>query len=730
MQVTSAAGEAPGSMAALSEGTRVADPGEGVGAGARPTRGDVAAELALAAVLAWILLLLLVRGGGAALPAALRGDPSPWLALALLLAAFRAGRNGGPRGAGPGPGLRPGRWLAGLRGPDLLLLAALAVVLHVFHHHGARVRGDGKAVFATLRSALLGGDLDLADEWAVLGVPGHVDPSILPPHEPGTALLWAPFFLAAHALARAGSAGGLGLVPDGYSAPYANAVGLAGVAFGFLAAWLAYRIASRYVARGLAAAGVCTFWFASTLLWYTALEPATPHGLAAGVVAVLVWLWLEQRRRPRAGRWIAIGATGGLLFGIQRYDVVYLLPPLISAAALLGGPATERRASRRTLAALAAAFLAAALPLVLYDRLLSASLLASDNLLDFGLRFWRTPQVGAFLFSSNHGLFAWTPAAYAAVLGLLWLGRLDRALAATLTLTLVAAVYLLSSTWDWDAGHAFGSRRLTEAFVILALGFCAALDWALRRPRLLLAAVAAPVVLWNLALAAQVRAGDVPAQGTVPFSAAAQRAVARLYALAGHPGAFPAPLLFRLRYGVAGDAFDAVYGGRRYGDVAIAIGAPGDEQILGRGWSRPERDAGGATFRWSDAAESTLLIPLHVATDYVLMLEGSPPRHPAGWEQTVGVAVNGGAVGTLALERGTHRRYLPAPARFWKPGINEVLLRYGWTVTASEAYGGGDRRPLALRLSRVELVPQYELARERRRARRGPPEGEPEDGVP
>ena len=43
------------------------------------------------------------------------------------------------------------------------------------------------------------------------------------------------------------------------------------------------------------------------------------------------------------------------------------------------------------------------------------------------------------------------------------------------------------------------------------------------------------------------------------------------------------------------------------------------------------------------------------------------------------------------------------PASFWRKGLNEIQLRYLWTVEAGSVYGGSDDRQIALRLAGLEL---------------------------
>jgi hypothetical protein len=470
---------------------------------------------------------------------------------------------------------------------------------------------------------------------------------------------------------------------------------------------ISYRVCRRYFEAHLAAFSVCILWLSSTFYWYTVMEPSMPHATAAAAVSFFLYLWLRARDSPTAPRWVAVGLAGGLILSMQRYNVFYFVAPLVTAAGLVWQNVRwpDRKSFRRWLAfavAAGVAFLLTASPMLLYNWSYSRE----GSFLRIGVstfRYWKSPRIGEFLFSSNHGLFAWTPVVLLAVLGLLVLFRKDRRLAATLLLTLAGGVYLLSSTWDWYAGYAFGSRRFTEGFLIFGLGFCGAVEMALRKPKALAVVAVSLLVGWNFLLAGQVKRGEVPMMGTFAFSDAASRAVRRAYEVVGHPSSFPASWLFGRKYGVSPEQFDPSYGHREYHNLVIEVGSPGDRYFLGYGWSGPEVMPAGESFRWSVDSESTWLVPLFEPYDYRLRLTGEAARHPEGQRLVVALVVNRNRAAAITFTEGWQTVETTIPASFWRDGLNEISLRYGWTVEAGSVYGTEDPRQVALRLGRLEL---------------------------
>ena len=645
-------------------------------------------------------------------------SPTMALLLCVLLLALRVWLNRTrprqqPRGFAR---MRPGNWAADLGVPGLIVACCFFVVFFVFHHYGGWFGSDGVMNYIYVRSLVLDGDLDLTNEFEdfvpqkyqhIAAVARSLGKPPNPLNEPGPALFWAPAFIVAHLSVHMANALGADIPVDGYSYPYINAVCVSGFLWGFVAVVISYRVACRYFEPHLAAVSVSAAWLTTTLYWYTVMEPSMPHATAAAAVSVFLYLWLAARERPTLGRWVAVALAGGMIVSMQRYNAFFFLAPLLTGAGWLW--AQVKKPNRKDFSkllvfasTLAAAIFLTASPMLLYN--LSHS--RESSMLRIGVntfRYWSNPKIAEFLFSSNHGLFSWTPVAGLAVLGLLVLLRKDRRLAAILILTLAGGIYLLSSTWDWYAGYAFGSRRMTEAFLIFALGFCGFMELVLRRPKIVIFAVSAALVTWNLLLAGQVKRGEVPMMGTFAFSDTASRAVKRLYELGGHPPSFPASWMFRWKYGTRPDQFDPIFGHREYHNLAIDVGTDDDRYFLGHGWSVAEPQPDGTAFRWSLGEESTWLVPLFGPFDYQLRLTAEPARHPEGRRQVVSVEVNGARAAAATLTEGWQTVETRVPASFWKEGLNEIRLRYGFTVEAGAVYGSSDPRHIALRLSRLEL---------------------------
>ncbi len=611
--------------------------------------------------------------------------------------------------------LVPGRWLEGMGRPGLILLGGFLVVFLLLQNYGGRLGNDGTVLFTYVRSLVIDKDLDLRNEFDAF-VPEKYQSftrtarepggNFQPPYELGPAFFWLPFYVAAHALVKIGSAFGGSIPADGYSYPYINAVCLGSLCWAFGGVVLSQRIVRRYFDSSFAAWCAVILWLASPLVWYTVFEPTMAHAVSLAGVALFLFTWLRAREKGGLAAWVAVAVSAGLMLSVQRYNVFYLTAPLLTFLGQLRKAVASRSIFSLRRAGVVAVLLILVLlvstaPLWVYNLTASGVIFRTSENPAWVLGHWKNPTISQFLYSSNHGLFSWTPAALLSVLGLVILIRSKHSIAAVFLVTLSAGVYLLSSAWD--PGHSFGSRRLTEAYPIFLLGFCSIVEFGRRSPRLLAGLLGSCLVIWNLVLVAQVRHGEIPQMGTFAFSDAVSRGLEMAYRKVGHPFAFPANWIFAHAHGVTPDRFDTVFGHRAYNNLVIDVGTPSDRYFLGRGWSIPEMTSSGETFRWSDGEHSSWLVSLFALYRYRLRLTGESVCEQSETQRVV-LEVNGARVGTLSMKAETHIAEITVPARFVKRGLNEIVFRYLDTVRADELYGGSDPRQIALRLERLELL--------------------------
>lgn len=353
-----------------------------------------------------------------------------------------------------------------------LALGALGALI------GARcLQGDALGYYAWLHSLVHDGDLDLANQYALL----HplISYQLFPVIETGrignafafgSALLWAPWYATLLYLERNGWLPNPPLCPpeaaaSGIGGAGALAVALGSGAMALAAAYLALDLARRRAPLGVASMSALVVALGTPLLYYGAVEPGMSHAPGALIVTLVFWLLLRhdptlQGERPWA--WLAAGAALGLV-GLVRWQLLLIGPPL----ALI--PLLRRRWQALGAFALGALALLWPLPLVWWRTFGKPLVLPAIHQHPFtflvGPRY--LPQTW---FAGRHGLFVWSPLVALCLAGMVLSWRRSRHLAAVALASFAFQALLNASVNDWWGGAAFGARRMVELYPLYVLG--------------------------------------------------------------------------------------------------------------------------------------------------------------------------------------------------------------------------------------------------------------------
>ena len=151
------------------------------------------------------------------------------------------------------------------RSPHLFALLALAFILLFLvglrypRADGHLISGDGIFYYATMRSALLDGDVRVVNDLALANarVPPNsafhgfrIEEAYVFPI--GPSILWSPFFLAGHGLAVLYHTVGASVEADGFSWIEESFVCVAGILYGCLGLYFTFRLVSRWVPEEIA----------------------------------------------------------------------------------------------------------------------------------------------------------------------------------------------------------------------------------------------------------------------------------------------------------------------------------------------------------------------------------------------------------------------------------------------------------------------------------------------
>jgi hypothetical protein len=411
------------------------------------------------------------------------------------------------------------------------------------------VRGDGVGYYAYARALLIEHHLDFRQDWLHANSSfrmgrvgdqdqirpleftstGHLDNHF----SIGPAILWAPFLLAAQAAVQINHLFGGRIPADGFSFPYIFAMALGSAIYGFLAILLSFAIAKKYLPERWAFLAALGIWFASSLPVYMYFNPSWSHAHSAFMVALFFWYWDRTRADRTWTQWLILGLISGLMLDVYYVCAVLLIVPL--AESLAGYWQALQAHQMQPVARLffqnvlfACTVIAAFLPTLITKKIIYGSFL------DFGYGgpHWTltSPALLKVCFSSEHGLFSWTPVILLAVVGLVLLQKQDRVLSLYVLLAFVTYLYTIGCYEDWAGISSFGNRFFVSLTPLFILGLASFFDWLAaawqtRRAVVLASSLTAALIVWNMGLVFQWGTHLIPARGPISWHDAAYNQV-------------------------------------------------------------------------------------------------------------------------------------------------------------------------------------------------------------
>ena len=411
------------------------------------------------------------------------------------------------------------------------------------------VRGDGVGYYAFARALLIQHDLDFRQDWLRANSSfrmGRVDEQnrLLPEEftynghldnhfSIGPAMLWAPFLLAAHAAVKINHLFRGHIPADGFSFPYVFAVVIATAFYGFLAILLSFQLAKKYLPARWSFLGCLGIWFASSLPVYMYFNPSWSHAQSAFATALFFWYWDRTRADRSWTQWLVLGLISGLMMDVYYICGVLLVVPLAESLAHYWQDIHSRQMSSVWRLFLQNVLFTLATFVVFLPTLVVKKIIYG-NYLEFGYGpHWdfTSPAFLKVCFSSEHGLFSWTPVALLAVIGLVLLANHDRALSAYCVLAFAFYLYAIGCYEDWAGVSSFGNRffvSVTPLFILGLAAFFNSIAEAMQEQRaeILAAAFTTALIIWNLGLVFQWGTHLIPARGPILWHEAAYNQVA------------------------------------------------------------------------------------------------------------------------------------------------------------------------------------------------------------
>ena len=272
--------------------------------------------------------------------------------------------------------------------------------------------------------------------------------------------------------------------PDGFSAPYRLAMAFGTAFWGFLGLLLALRLARQYAGDLWAFLATLAIWWASSLPVYMYFNPSWSHAHSAFAVSLFVFYWHQKRQQPTLRQWFILALITGLMLNVYYANAMLLMILVIEA--LRGYSLAFRRDSvpglslaqllARHLLFLAVTLVCLIPTFVTRQNRLRKSLLnpGYGSVQNWGLAL--PPHFLAVLFSSEHGLFSWTPLLLLAIVGLVLFNWREPRVGTPLLGAALAFYVFIACYPDWAGISSFGNRFFVSLTPLFVLGLSVLLE--------------------------------------------------------------------------------------------------------------------------------------------------------------------------------------------------------------------------------------------------------------
>jgi len=425
---------------------------------------------------------------------------------------------------------------------DQILLAIFLLTLPLANPW---VHGDGVGYYAYARAPLIEHSLDFTHDYQFANKSfreSRCDENLQPKAEfrtrtghldnhfsVGPAMLWSPFLVLVHGGVLVARAFGSGVAADGFSAPYRYAMALGTCIYGFLALLLSFRLARRYVEPKWAFMATLCVWWASSLPVYMYFNPSWSHAHSAFIVAVFLLYWDSTRRGRTVKQWLILGGIVGIMLDVYYANLMILSLLVVEGVRQYRDSIASPESSFSSLRGLFMkhAMFGVGVVLVMVPTFASRWIVYGGPLesgyLPIRDYLWSSPVFWSVLFSSNHGLMAWTPIVIFAVIGLVLFAFRFPEIGTPFLASLVTFYVFISFYPDWAGIASFGNRFFISLTPLWIIGLAFLVSRMsrkfdrMRRAVTVFSLALSCFVLWNLGLIYQWGTHLVPVRGPISF---------------------------------------------------------------------------------------------------------------------------------------------------------------------------------------------------------------------
>jgi hypothetical protein len=298
-------------------------------------------------------------------------------------------------------------------------------------------------------------------------------------HPAGISVALSPFFLAGHLVAKV-----TGGRQDGYSLCYQNALSIGVLIYLLIGLFYLRKLLLNYFTDPVVALTILVLVIGTNLLWYSSFEGLMPHAISFSILCICLFHFYEWLKEGSHKHLLMFAALFGLSILIRPLALSILLYFLAVAIVAKGGfrnfyDFISPQVKNIIIAVLITGSIASVQ--MMYWKYATGHWLY-DVYIDEHFVF-SSPQMFLFLFSFRKGVFVYTPVLIFAIIGLIMLYRMQRAIFYGTLLTMIITVFLLSSWWAWSYGICWGMRPMIDYYSLLSIPLAAGFSFVFSKSR-------------------------------------------------------------------------------------------------------------------------------------------------------------------------------------------------------------------------------------------------------
>jgi hypothetical protein len=285
----------------------------------------------------------------------------------------------------------------------------------------------------------------------------------------GMAVMYAPFFFLAHAIAPHTE-----YAADGFSLPYQFAVLFSGLLYFITGLFYLRKTLLLFYSEKITCITLIALYFGTNLLCYTTLQAVMSHQYIFALFSVFTWFSIKWYNSPKLKYSIILGLTFGLIILVRPVNALFFLFFLLYGIQSIADLKTRIvflfRKSLHLLLIGLLSFLVF-LPQLLYFHYITGNYFFNSYIGEWF--YFANPHLAECLVGFRKGWLIYTPMMIFALCGLYFLRKTARPFFIVSLFLVCLYIYVLSSWWCWWYGGSFGWRAMIDLYPLLTLPLAA-----------------------------------------------------------------------------------------------------------------------------------------------------------------------------------------------------------------------------------------------------------------